>query len=76
MRGAGAATVKAALDNLAMMAVGQRAGHALELADRSLARITRARDRMGDASDVCDDLLKQVRNIYIIGAFGAASRTG
>jgi tetratricopeptide (TPR) repeat protein len=57
--------VKAALDNLAGMAAGQRAGHALELADRALARISRARERTRDVRDVCDDLLKQVHNIHI-----------
>jgi len=57
--------VKAALDNLTKLAGGQRAAHALELADRALARIPRARDKLGNAGGVCNDLLKQARNIHI-----------
>jgi uncharacterized Zn finger protein len=57
--------VKAALDNVAKLASGPRAAHALELAERAMVRIARARLSLGDAGYICDELLRQVRNIHV-----------
>ncbi|HEY3636596.1 MAG TPA: SWIM zinc finger family protein [Rhizomicrobium sp.] len=59
------ASVKAALDNLAELTKGPRAQHALELADRALARILRVKEKPGYAPDIFDDLLKQASSIRV-----------
>jgi uncharacterized Zn finger protein len=63
-----AAEVDAALDMVADLASGERAGIALKLAERSIDRIERAAESIDDSDGHCGALLHRARDIHLAAA--------
>jgi hypothetical protein len=66
-----AAEVDAALDALAELASGKRAGVILKLANRAIERIGRAIEDVDDSDGHCTTLLGRARDIYLAAARAA-----
>jgi uncharacterized Zn finger protein len=66
-----AAEVDAALDALADLASGERAGVIMKLANRAIERIERAVEDVDDSDGHCTTLLDRARTIYLAAARAA-----